>query len=212
MKCEGIVELIQSGESAVIDETGRQFVVEHIAQCVDCQNAIRAVEATRWLRNQAIEAPSDGLFARTMGAVAKQPASISRRSSGFWVGTGVGGALAAAFFAAVVALGLLSPPTAQDSAGAEFFVSTAEPRELNIAIDADSELAGAQLSVSFYGGIEMAGYASQRHLSWTTDLEVGVNKLSLPIIALDNSGGQVIVRLEHPDSQQEFLVQLKHDG
>ena len=95
---------------------------------------------------------------------------------------------------------------------AEFVVSMSEPRDLNIAIDVDTAMPGATVSVSIYGGIELAGYASQRHLSWTTDLDAGVNKLSLPIIALDNSGGQVIVRLEHPQSQQEFLIQLRHDG
>lgn len=212
MKCEDIVELAQSGESGVMNETGRQFVMEHVAQCLDCQDAIRAVEATRWLRNQPIEPANEELFARVMGAAVQQPASGSHRGAGFWIGTGVGGAVAAAFFTAVIALGLLGAPTTQDTGPAEFFVSLAEPRDLNIAIDVDSALPGATLSVSFFGGIELDGYASQRHLSWTADLHAGINKLTLPIIALDSSGGQVVVRLEHPDSQQEFLVQLRHDG
>ena len=212
MKCEDIVELAQSGESGVMNETGRQFVIEHVAQCADCQDAIRAVEATRWLRNQPIEPANHELFARAMGAAVQQQASDSSRRSGFWVGAGVGGAVAAAFFAAVVALGLLGAPTTPAAGPAEFFVSMTEPRDLNIAIDVDSALPGATLSVSFFGGIELDGYASQRHLSWTADLHAGVNKLTLPIIALDSSGGQVVVRLEHPDSQQEFLVQLRHDG
>jgi hypothetical protein len=212
MKCEDIVELAQSGESGVMNETGRQFIMEHVAQCLDCQDAIRAVEATRWLRNQPVEPANDELFARVMGAAVQQQASGTNRGAGFWIGTGVGGAVAAAFFAAVVALGLTGAPATQDTGPAEFFVSLTEPRDLNIAIDVDSALRGAQLSVSFFGGIELDGYASQRHLSWTTDLGAGVNKLTLPIIALDSSGGQVVVRLEHPDSQQEFLIQLRHDG
>ncbi len=212
MKCEDIVELAQSGESGVMDETGRQFVMEHIAECADCQNALRAVEATRWLRNQPIEPASDELFSRTMGVVMKQPEVGSDRKSGFWAGMSVGGAIAATLFAAIVALGLLGTPVSRDTDTAEFTVSLTEARDLNIAIDAATELPGATLSVSFFGGIELAGYASQRHLSWTADLDEGVNKLSLPIIALDDSGGQVVVRLDHPDSHQEFLVKLRHGG
>lgn len=212
MKCEDIVELAQSGESGVMDETGRQIVVEHVAQCTDCQNAIRAVDATRWLRNQTVEAASDDLFVKTMGVVLEQSTPVHNRGKSFWLGAGVGGAVAAAVFAAVIALGLLRSVETGNTATADFFVSMTEPRELNIAIDTDIALPGATVSVSFYGGIELAGYASQRQLSWTTDLDAGVNKLSLPIIALDNSGGQVVVRLQHPDSQQEFLIRLRHDG
>jgi len=212
MKCEDIVELAQSGESGVLDETGHQFVVEHIAGCVDCQHALRAVEATRWLRNQSIDDPDADLFAGTMGAVFDQTVSVPKRRGNFLLGTGVGGAVAAVLFAAVISLGLLGAPVSQDTEAAEFTVSLTEARELNIAIDTATDLPNAQLSISFFGGIELAGYASQRHLSWTTDLDKGVNKLSLPIIALDKSGGQVVVRLEHPDSQQEFLVKLLHGG
>ncbi len=212
MKCEDIVELAQSGESGVMDETGHQFVVEHIAGCVDCQYALRGVEATRWLRHQAVEDPDADLFSRTMGAVFDQAVPVPSGRRNFWLGTGVGSAVAATLFAAVVALGMLGAPDSQDSNAAEFTVSLTEARDLNIAIDAATELPDAQLSISFFGGIELAGYASQRHLTWTADLDKGVNKLSLPIIALDKSGGQVVVRLEHPESQQEFLVKLQHGG
>ena len=112
----------------------------------------------------------------------------------------------------MVALGILQSPLVSQSTTAEFLVSTTEPRDLNIAIDAITDLSDATVSITFFGGIELAGYASQRHLSWTTDLDAGVNKLSLPVIALDQGGGQVIVRLDHPDSQQEFMVQLRHGG
>lgn len=212
MKCEDIVELAQSGESGVLDDTGHQYVVEHIAGCLDCQHALRAVEATRWLRNQSVDEPDAELFARTMDAVFDQAVPARNGRGNFWLGTGVGGAVAATLFAAVVALGLLGAPGSRDAGTAEFTVSLTEARDLNIAIDAATELPGAQISVSFFGGIELNGYASQRYLSWTTDLDKGVNKLALPIIALDESGGQVVVRLEHPDSQQEFLVKLQHGG
>jgi hypothetical protein len=95
---------------------------------------------------------------------------------------------------------------------AEFYVSTSGPRAMNIAIDTETALSGATVSLTLFGGIELDGYANQRHLSWTTDLDAGVNKLTLPIIALGDAGGQVIVQLDHPDKQQEFLVNLRHDG
>ena len=58
------------------------------------------------------------------------------------------------------------------------------------------------------GSVEIDGYGPQRELSWSEDLNAGVNRLSLPIIANGFEGGQIIVRLEHPLSQQVFVVQL----
>ncbi len=212
MKCEEVVELAQSGESGVMDETGRQFVLEHIAQCADCQDAIRAVEATRWLRNQPIEPANDALFSKVMGVVAQQSVSDHERGTGFWIGTGVGSAVAAAFFAAVISLGLLGTPATQDSGPTEFFVSLTESRDVNIAIDIDSELSGATLSVTLFGGIELSGYDGERHLSWTTDLEAGVNKLTLPIVAVDEFGGVLLVEVKHENGRRSFQIDLKLDS
>lgn len=211
MKCEEIVELAQSGETAVLEEIERQHATDHVSGCRTCQDAIRAMDALRWLKDRPVEPSSDDLFRRTLGAITDSPATRRRRSA-FWLGTGVGGAVAASFFALALSLGFFGVPVDQGSATAEFLVSMDETRNLNIAIDASSDLVDAEVSVSFYGGIEMDGYTQQRHLSWQTDLAAGVNKLSLPIKALDDTGGQIIVRLEHPKSRQEFLVNLRHDG
>lgn len=212
MKCEQIVAKIQSGDSGLAGEEERLLVAEHVAGCRDCQDAIQGVEAAKFIRHQPALDPSPDLYERTMASVTRQYADSFGRRRGFWFGTGVGAAAAAALVAAAMALGFLRGPDTQLDDSAEFYVSSLEPRELNIAIDAETELRGATVSLTLYGGVELDGYASQRHLVWTTDLDAGVNKLTLPILALDDAGGQIIVRLDHPDSQQEFLVTLRHES
>ena len=212
MKCEDVIAKVQGGESVLVDEDERCLIAEHITGCDDCKDAMHGIEATQFMRNQPTMKPAPDLFRHAMASVAQHTANTGTRREGFWLGAGFGVAAAAAVFAAVVALGLLHSPEVPENNVAEFYVSTSEPREMNIAIDAKTALPGATVSLTFYGGVELAGYASQRHLSWTTDLDAGVNKLTLPIIALDDAGGQVIVRLDHPDNQQEFLVTLRHEG
>jgi hypothetical protein len=41
---------------------------------------------------------------------------------------------------------------------------------------------------------------------------MGVNKLSLPLLASGIGGGQMVVRLSHPDSEQMFVINLPVDG
>jgi hypothetical protein len=40
-------------------------------------------------------------------------------------------------------------------------------------------------------------------------LQAGVNRLTLPVVAVDRTGGRMIVRLSHPHSEQVFVVRLK---
>lgn len=210
MKCQDYVEQAQTGALGVMEEHERWLALQHISSCDDCRDALRGAEVLRFLSNQPAEPVPAGARARMLDQVDRPRAQGSRRD--FWRGAGAGSGLAAAIFTAIVSFGLLQPGNQQPATEvADFYVSTALPREMNIAIDAETALPGATLSLTLYGGIELAGYATQRHLSWTTDLEAGVNRLALPIIALDETGGQVIVRLDHPDSHQEFLVQVRHD-
>ncbi len=39
-----------------------------------------------------------------------------------------------------------------------------------------------------------------------------MNQLTLPVRAIGERGGQMVVRLSHPDSEQIFVVQLKLDS
>ena len=83
---------------------------------------------------------------------------------------------------------------------------------MNIAIEADQLLQGAEISILLSGDVEIDGFGQRNELSWTDDLEPGVNQLTLPVRAIGERGGQMVVRLSHPDSEQIFVVQLKADS
>jgi hypothetical protein len=91
----------------------------------------------------------------------------------------------------------------------EFFVSLEEPRQMSLAFETDRVLDGARITILLSGSVEIDGYGPRRELSWTDDLEAGVNRLSLPVIANGLKGGQMVVRLEHPQSEQVFVVRLQ---
>ena len=62
------------------------------------------------------------------------------------------------------------------------------------------------------GGFEIVGFGDLRELTWSTDLEKGVNKLTLPLSAVAVAGGQLVVRLEHEGTTREFRVDLNITG
>jgi hypothetical protein len=109
-------------------------------------------------------------------------------------------------------LGLLGSPAVEAPQAAEFLVSTQEVRPMNIAIKTGKPLQDAKFSVLLSGDVEIDGYGERHELTWTDDLEPGINQLTLPIRAIGEGGGQIVVRLSHPDSEQIFVVRMKLDS
>jgi hypothetical protein len=185
--------------------------MNHVAVCEDCADALRGVRAMLVVRDQAAVPGSERVFNRVMGKTSYDPHQEASRR-GFWLGAGFSGAIAASLLALTIALRLLTSPGVETPTAAEFYVSSSEVRPMNIAIEADRPLQDAQISILLSGDVEVDGFVDRHELSWVDDLEPGVNQLTLPIRAVGERGGQMVVRLSHPDSEQIFVVQLKLDG
>jgi hypothetical protein len=211
MNCESVVENIKALAEGALHGDEKAACMNHVAVCQDCADALRGVRAMLVVRDQAAIPGSERVFNRVMSKAGYDPHQEASRR-GFWLGAGFSGAIAASLLAVAFALGLLSNPIPEVQATAEFYVSATEVRPMNIAIEADRPLQGAQISILLSGDVEVDGYVDRHELSWFDDLEPGVNQLTLPIRAIGELGGQMVVRLSHPDSEQIFVVQLKVDS
>jgi hypothetical protein len=211
MNCESVAEHIKALAEGTLRDDQRVACTNHIATCEDCADALRGVRAMLVVRDQATVPGSERVFNRVMSKAGYDPQQQASRK-GFWLGAGFSGAIAASLLAVAFALGLLASPGVEAPRAAEFFVSTQEVRPMNIAIEADKLLEGAEISILLSGNVEIDGFAERHELSWTDDLEPGVNQLTLPVRAIGAGGGQMVVRLNHPDSEQIFVVQLKLDS
>jgi len=211
MKCESVVEQIKALAEGALSGDERTACMNHVAVCEDCADALRGVRAMLVVRDQAAVPGSERVFNRVMGKTSYDPHQEASRR-GFWLGAGFSGAIAASLLALTIALRLLTSPGVETPTAAEFYVSSSEVRPMNIAIEADRPLQDAQISILLSGDVEVDGFVDRHELSWVDDLEPGVNQLTLPIRAVGERGGQMVVRLSHPDSEQIFVVQLKLEG
>ncbi len=211
MNCTDIAENIESLTADTLPAEQRDACMIHIEGCRECADSLRGSVAMRTLRRSKDEPAPEGLFERIIDEVTTRTPR-RRASNRFWQGTAVGAALAASLLAAALMLGVLVTPVDTAPQAAEFFVSASEARVMNIAIEADRDLPGAKISILLSGDVEVDGYGSRRELSWSDDLEMGVNKLSLPLLASGAGGGQMVVRLSHPNSEQLFVINLPVDG
>lgn len=204
MTCKDVQDKLNAFVDRDLSASDSAAVRLHVEACGDCRLSLRGVEALAEIRDRPVNAAPDGLFERVVERATAQPARhVPNR---FWHGAGVG-ALAASLLAVALFFGWAEAPESTDGP-VEFVVSLDEPRQMNIAFDTDRALEGARITILLAGSVEIDGYGSQRELSWAEDLDAGTNRLTLPVIASGFEGGQMIVRLEHPLSEQVFVVRL----
>ncbi len=206
MKCEDIANLLDEGELPRLPAEWLEDVETHLLRCERCADQWRAAQALRSWRDLPTPSARPELLAETMRRVT-QPSVGRERRNAFLAGTGLGGALAAGIAIAVMVMS----PTIQDAADSRvpaLTIALNEPHDVSVAIDTSEALLDAQIRVVLTGGIELDGFADQSVVSWTTDLDRGVNRLTLPVVAVGSSGGQVLVEVEHARKRQIFVVDV----
>lgn len=211
MNCEHAVDLLTG---AVDDATAadRRQAQAHAASCPDCRDAVISVHALRISALAPVPQPRPDAFARAMSRAvgpAAEPRETRRRP--FWVGMGVGAALAASLAVVVVTVLLLPGAGTENPASGSPAMQLAlnQPENVSISLTTAAALADAEIHVTLSGSVDLDGFAGQRELSWRTNLDAGVNQLTLPIIATGAAGGQVLVEVVHGGKRRQFVVDVK---
>ena len=211
MNCAEFSEQVTALITGTMPEASRDEYLAHAETCSACDAALRGRLATLAMERRPLEEPPAGLLERIATDVTRDK-SRQRTSGSFWTGAAFGGAIAASLLAIVLMLGVFEMPVEQTQSVAKFSISVDEPRMMHVAIEADRALPGAEISILLTGNVEVQGFGSRRELNWTDDLDAGINKLSLPLVASGEGGGQMVVRLSHPDSEQLFVIDLPLDS
>jgi hypothetical protein len=207
MKCEDVLSMLQRlGAGA---EVARRAADEHLADCEDCRNAAHALAVLRADRDLPIPRSSEGAFGRAMHAATysrDRRRDVRPRRTSFWLGAATGAAIAAGV---AVAFMILQPFVAPSTGGVPAVtLAVNEARDVSVAVRSPEPLADAEIHVFLSGEIALQGFSNQRELRWRTNLDRGVNQLTLPLVALGSSGGQVLVEVQHGDKRRSFVVDV----
>jgi hypothetical protein len=205
MKCEDVLVALQDTRPA--NELARRAAGEHLAGCEDCRSAAHALAVLRADRDLLIHPPSDDAWQRALVAAVTPREHERPRHAPFWLGVGVGVALAASIGAAVVMLRPLADSAERGVPAVTLALN--QVRNVDVALSSPEPLASAEIHVTLTGEIGLDGFDDQRELRWTTDLDRGVNQLTLPIVARGTHGGQVLVEVQHGDKRRAFVVDVR---
>jgi alkanesulfonate monooxygenase SsuD/methylene tetrahydromethanopterin reductase-like flavin-dependent oxidoreductase (luciferase family) len=206
MRCEDAVETMRTVGSQ--PGANLRVAMDHVVDCEDCQAALRAIDALRALRDEPTEPVGDAVIQRAVDrALAMRPVERYRR--GFWAGMASGAAIAAAVAALAVGLWFFGSGNEARNAVPQVRVALNERSDVTVALESPEPLSNAEVHVELRGAVELAGYAGQRELRWSTDLDRGINQLTLPVVAIDASGGQVLVEVTHGQKRRAFVLDVR---
>ena len=90
-------------------------------------------------------------------------------------------------------------------------MSVDEPKTVRLVFSSATALPDATLTVSLPEGLELAGFAGQREITWSTSLTPGKNVLALELIATSPVNGDVYATLRHADEEKTFRLRVDAD-
>lgn len=205
MRCEDAIEQIQTAGQPAGD---LRAAMAHAAECDDCHAALTALEALRVFGEGSAPRPRPGAVDRAIErALATGAAQRYRR--GFLRGAASGALLAASVAAIAVGLWLRAGDGVTPGAVPEVRLAVNRPQDVTVTLESPEPLADAEVRIELRGALALDGYAGQRELRWMTSLDRGINQLTLPVVALDATGGQVLVEVAHGEKRRTFVLDVR---
>jgi hypothetical protein len=209
MQCEDAVETIRTAGS----QRGIHLRAarDHVASCGDCRSALRALDAMPAVRELLVPIVSEDAIERAIHKTLTTSPVLGYRR-GFWTGLASGTALAATL--AATAVGVWLWLTAGDALVGvpEVRIALNQPSDVTVTLESPERLSNAEVRVELRGAIALVGYPGQRELRWSTDLDRGINELTLPVVASDAGGGQVLVEVRHGDKRRAFVLDVRAEA
>jgi hypothetical protein len=206
MRCEEAIETIRTAGSQRGDDF--RAAMRHAANCDDCHAALRALDAMRTILEEPAPIVEESAIERAIDkALTTSPAQRYRRA--FWSGLTSGAALAATIAALAVGVWLWQTGGEGPVAVPEVRLALNQRSDVTVTLESPEPLVDAEVRVELRGAVALDGYAGQRELRWSTDIEQGVNQLTLPVVAVDAAGGQVLVEVTHGARRRTFVLDVR---
>jgi hypothetical protein len=206
MRCEDAIETMRA--TGVHPGADMRAALDHAAGCHDCQDALRALDALHMLRDEPAPLFDEAAVERAIDkALTASPEQRYRR--GFWSGLASGAALAATVAALAVSAWLWRAGSDAPVAVPEVRLALNQRSDVTVTLESPEPLVAAEVRVELRGAVALDGYSGQRELRWSTNLDRGINQLTLPVVAIDATGGQVLVEITHGDKRRTFVLDVR---
>lgn len=210
MQCLQAQQMLDEYLDGDLPALQKEKLAQHFLACKSCnQHWLLAQRLQHQLQSMPYPPPHADFAERVIHAVTA-PAQAQRQRRGFALG--FASAIAATL---VVWLVVASQHTEQTAAGNSVInieLAAAETKKIDLVFNSPLGIESATLRLELSDNIELAGYPAKRQLEWQTSLLKGTNRLTLPLIARDNKGGQIMASIASGGKKKIFYLKVAPKG
>ncbi len=201
MNCQLFKSKFDDYLDGFLDADEMQSIERHAEVCSRCADVIaQEHRLRRGLQGLSVPPSSPGFTARALrNARVSYKASSSRRM--------IGAGLAATLMIGI-AIGHFGSQEPAPGQLAQIQLQVNEPRNLSLAFNAPRNFDGATFVMALPPGVELVNFPGQREIIWQADLKAGRNLLTLPLLAKNNLGGEVVAEIRHGKEIKKFVLQV----
>lgn len=211
MQCVELQQQLDDKLDKQLSEAECAAMDAHLETCADCRRVVAEEKAFRELLTDIpVPEASAGFAARALrrAAAANAVSHHPGRKRAF------AGGFAAALVAGIVlwfVTGVYSPNgelvTSQPQL-AEITISLHETRRVALSFNAPEDMDKVRVSLFLPEHVELEGYPGRNQIAWYTKLQKGSNVLTLPLSALDSTGGIFTVKIGAGETEQQMQIFL----
>jgi len=208
MSCEQIQVLLNDYIDDELSTSAVEMVNNHCSSCECCADRLEQLRFQRELIKSLPVPPASAHFeTRVIENAVRQdhPAVHSQfRTRSLYVA-----AAASILVALVLWLGLFKDTMVNDKTQYIATVSD-QVRTINVAIDSDKTLEAVNLRVELSDNLELAGFGNKKTIDWTTQLQKGVNVISLPVVGIAQGKGDITTRIRLNGKEKTMRINTQY--
>lgn len=208
MNCTQVYNMQHDFLDGNLSPMQQEGVQQHLNECDACrQQVVQLKTLLQTLRDVPAPAPRPGFEQRIFSVIAEDTKPAEAKHS-HWFAAGFGSALAAG-----LALWLVFTPGSYQQPSDVGVISIQlipdQPKNVSLVFNSPQDIQDATLTLQFSNEIELAGFPGKHHLQWQTALKKGSNRLSLPLVAKGNNGGNLLATITRNGQTRTFRVNIK---
>lgn len=209
MTCTELTATLDDYVDGLMEPAEAASVGAHIEECEICSRLLakeqQLRESLKDYGESTMPHADAAFFDRALLEAAHEG---TRRQRKRWVMTGVGGTIAAGLVIWMLGGVFFESPEISAPPVPAIVMTLEQPRTLNLVFSSATALADATMTVVLPQGVEIAGFAGQREITWMTSLKAGKNVLPLTLIATSPQGGELMATLRHEGDDKSFRVKV----
>ena len=213
MKCESVTTRIDDYLDGMLHTREREAIAQHLRDCKSCHEEYQSAQnLLEQLADLEIPEPRSGYEQRVLSFLEDKKGQEKLRqhrprAMPIWFAAGFSTAAVAIF----AILAVFYNPMVEQSDTMPVLTVELQPlqtRKVDLVFNSPTQIQNASMRIELPAGTEIAGYPNRNSLEWKTSLKQGTNRLSLPLIVKEKSGGTLYAKITHEGKTRVFELNV----